>query len=179
MTPKEKLRIFFRNVRKKISSERRKEASSNAFHFLKERLTPFQRILSFANTPEEIDLHLLNEWISMEKNLFLPKIEENDLCIFQITDLASQLLISNRFLLQEPNDQLCNAAELFSIDCILVPGLAFDTKKHRLGYGKGYYDRLLARSQIYSIGIGFKEQMSLIPLPVEPFDQQLSELALF
>jgi 5-formyltetrahydrofolate cyclo-ligase len=43
-------------------------------------------------------------------------------------------------------------------DVAIVPLLAFDRRGHRLGYGKGYYDRLLADGRFASIGVGFAAQ---------------------
>jgi 5-formyltetrahydrofolate cyclo-ligase len=40
----------------------------------------------------------------------------------------------------------------------IVPLLAFDRRGHRLGYGKGYYDRLLAASPTIAVGVGFAAQ---------------------
>ncbi len=63
-------------------------------------------------------------------------------------------------------------------DLILVPGLAFSENGHRLGYGSGYYDRLLVGRSIETWGIGFVEQ--LVPsLPLDPWDQGLTRLYLF
>ena len=56
-----------------------------------------------------------------------------------------------------------------SIDLAIIPALAFDTKGFRLGYGKGYYDRFLADTDINTIGICHKEL--LVPkLPHDEFD---------
>jgi 5-formyltetrahydrofolate cyclo-ligase len=46
-------------------------------------------------------------------------------------------------------------------DLILVPGLAFDEQGYRLGYGGGFYDRLLSEPAVHgaSVGIAFEEQM--------------------
>ena len=55
---------------------------------------------------------------------------------------------------------------LQSIDRLLVvvPLLAFDEKGHRLGYGKGYYDRMLASlPRAYALGVSFEPPVSEIP----------------
>lgn len=44
------------------------------------------------------------------------------------------------------------------LEVILVPLVAFDKQKHRIGYGKGYYDRYLANTKARTIGIGFELQ---------------------
>jgi 5-formyltetrahydrofolate cyclo-ligase len=54
-------------------------------------------------------------------------------------------------------------------DLAIVPLLAFDRRGHRLGYGKGYYDRLLATSPITTIGVGFAAQ-EIDALPAESHD---------
>ena len=43
---------------------------------------------------------------------------------------------------------------------ILVPMLAFNDTNHRLGYGRGYYDRYLSRKKIYKVGIAYQWQYS-------------------
>jgi 5-formyltetrahydrofolate cyclo-ligase len=69
------------------------------------------------------------------------------------------------------------------VHLLLVPGLAFDDEGHRLGYGRGFYDALLAQlpEGVLTVGVGFEAQMHLT-LPVEPHDWPvqalLSELGL-
>ena len=57
------------------------------------------------------------------------------------------------------------------VHLLLVPGLAFDDDGHRIGYGRGFYDALLARlsEDVFTVGVGFEAQMHL-PVPVEPHD---------
>lgn len=56
------------------------------------------------------------------------------------------------------------------IDLIFVPGVAFDRHGNRLGHGKGFYDRLLARTvSAVKIGLGFSFQL-VDDLPREPHD---------
>ncbi|MCH9608507.1 MAG: hypothetical protein S4CHLAM45_10850 [Chlamydiales bacterium] len=65
------------------------------------------------------------------------------------------------------------------VDAILVPALGFDQNYNRLGYGKGFYDKYLAKHpHIPHIGVGFKEQL-VKSLPTESHDISLSALSLF
>src|SRR5215212_7357380 len=54
-------------------------------------------------------------------------------------------------------------------DLAIVPLLAFDRRGYRLGYGKGYYDRLLAASPVTTIGVAFAAQ-EIDMLPAERHD---------
>ncbi len=58
------------------------------------------------------------------------------------------------------------------IDFIVVPGVAFDDKGNRLGYGKGYYDRFLTKHPAPTLGLGYSCQIHS-ELPVAPHDKPL------
>jgi 5-formyltetrahydrofolate cyclo-ligase len=73
--------------------------------------------------------------------------------------------------LREPAD-LCPLCALEELDIVVTPGLGFDRRGYRLGYGEGYYDRCLAglRPQCLTIGLAFACQV--VPLlPSGPLDQ--------
>jgi 5,10-methenyltetrahydrofolate synthetase len=62
------------------------------------------------------------------------------------------------------------------IDVVLVPGMAFDAAGHRLGRGKGYYDRFLAaHPHLYKIGICFPFQR-VAEVPTEDYDVCMNEV---
>jgi 5-formyltetrahydrofolate cyclo-ligase len=65
------------------------------------------------------------------------------------------------------------------ISCILVPGLVFDKNNYRLGYGLGFYDKLLKNKKCPTIGIGFFEQLFKDSLPIEEHDIKLNQVMLF
>lgn len=108
-------------------------------------------ILSFSPMGSEIDLTLLNDHLKNQNKLYLVPYKLEALIDVPIEN----------------------------IDIILVPALGFDKRKHRLGSGKGYYDRFLKEIKIPTIGVGFKEQLSLSFLPIEEWDVPVKELVLF
>ena len=62
------------------------------------------------------------------------------------------------------------------IDLALVPGMAFDAAGHRLGRGKGYYDRFLGEHpHIYKIGVCFPFQR-VAEVPSEAHDVVMDEV---
>ncbi|HVN70819.1 MAG TPA: 5-formyltetrahydrofolate cyclo-ligase, partial [Desulfomonilia bacterium] len=63
--------------------------------------------------------------------------------------------------------------EISEINVIFVPGVAFDRYGHRLGYGKGYYDRLVDKyPDITFIGVCLDE-FCIERLPADPWDAQV------
>ena len=63
-------------------------------------------------------------------------------------------------------------------DLAIVPLLAFDRRGYRLGYGKGYYDRLLAADRTRTIGVAFAvQEMSMLPTEAHdvPLDWIITE----
>ena len=91
-----------------------------------------------------------------------------------VTDLKT--LKKSKYNILEPPKGGCAK----KIDCVLVPAVGFDMANHRIGYGKGHYDRYLAKqSDVVTIGVGFKEQLTQDFLPREDHDISLSNVFLF
>lgn len=62
------------------------------------------------------------------------------------------------------------------LELLLVPGLAFDVSGNRLGYGKGFYDRLLAQAKDIPV-VGVVPSKLIVPvLPAEPHDVKMTHL---
>lgn len=64
------------------------------------------------------------------------------------------------------------------LQAVLVPGLAFDRRGHRLGYGQGFYDRFLSSlsTEVVTIGI-VPEVLALEAIPADPWDIPVQYLA--
>lgn len=175
---KKDLREYFKKVRKKISFERKEEAKKSLEENLKKVSFSYKNILSFANKKEEINISGFNKFLIFSKKLFLTKVEGENLKIFKI-DTLEFLIKNSKFFILEPDPKKYKEENKKIIDLVLVPGLAFDKKNRRLGYGGGFYDRFLKDLKSYKVGIGFKEQLFSKDLPFEKHDIQLDELLLF
>lgn len=173
-------RTTFKNTRKEILPKARSLAESHAFLILKEITSKYKNVLSFYPTQDEIDIKRLNALLASSQKLYLPKVKENHLEIFKVTNLDTQVSKTLPFSIFEPLPEKCSLIrDINNIDLAIIPGLSFDKNSNRLGYGKGYYDRLLpSLKSCYTIGIGFKEQFSNSILPVESHDFILDEVIL-
>ena len=83
------------------------------------------------------------------KRMALPKVNHHtdQLDLYWVDDLENQLA-PGLWGIREPVVECCERLGAFNeIEFILLPGVAFTRDGARLGYGKGYYDKLLARMQ--------------------------------
>jgi 5-formyltetrahydrofolate cyclo-ligase len=129
-----------------------------------------QVVVAFAALPGEPDLHPL-DWCG-PKTVLLPRIDGETL-VFHAVENPSQLK-PGAFGLPEPDPGQCPVADPAGAQIIFIPGLAFTAEGHRLGRGRGYYDRLLATLPpgILRVGVCFPDQI-LADLPREPHDKQV------
>ncbi len=83
----------------------------------------------------------------------LPKLANDGLSMEAVLREEGTALVSNRYNIPEP--EWGNQVDPQLIDAVFVPLLAFDQKGLRVGYGKGFYDRFLARCSNTVVKIGF------------------------
>ena len=122
-------------------------------------------LLGYAALPEEIQTDgILRRALAEGKTLYLPR------CLLE--DLES-----GSFGVREPS----LAAPQYNMDLdgqalCLVPGLCFDGKGYRLGYGKGYYDRFLAKFRGATLGLCYNDFLQDC-LPVGDYDLPVQQIA--
>jgi len=167
---KELLREKYIVFRNNLSEDKVKEVSSritNMFFSL-EAIKEKQNFLlyhSFGN--EIITYDIINVILRENKNVYLPYISNKKIEISQI--YSKKELKSGAFGIMEPLDR--QDINVNKMDVLVVPGLLFDRKGYRIGYGGGYYDRLLAGidSHILTIGLAYDDFLQE-SLPIDKYD---------
>ncbi|HEX3082261.1 MAG TPA: 5-formyltetrahydrofolate cyclo-ligase [Candidatus Saccharimonadia bacterium] len=136
----------------------------------------YRRMMVFLpiEAQQEIDLTPLVQWVwqtQPELKVYVPRVVGNDLEVVNITPVTP--LQKTAWGVPEPvGGEVLQPGE--GLDVILVPLLAFDTTGHRVGYGRGYYDRLLAvHTESLRIGIAYEAQRMIDGIEAGPLDQAL------
>ena len=111
---------------------------------------------------------IIQEILSEGKTLALPRIEDDTLvfcCVKKFEDLEK-----GEFGIMEPKH---NCPKLKKFDVILVPAVAMTKDGHRLGYGKGFYDKFLTGKNIVTIALTYSKLVvkkipkSNVDVPIE------------
>ena len=133
-----------------------------------EAYPPFRQaetVLLYYSLPDEVATHeFIDRWYT-RKQLLLPAVVGDDLELRRYT--GPQSMAIGAYGIAEPVGEAFT--RLSDIDLVVVPGVAFDQQGHRLGRGKGYYDRLLPQLRAHKVGICYPYQL-LEEVPAEPFD---------
>jgi 5-formyltetrahydrofolate cyclo-ligase len=131
-------------------------------------------LLFYAPLADEPDLwRLLENSLATGKTVALPRFQpEQGTYVACLISQVDSDLQTGKFGIREPRES-CPIIPLNRLDLVLVPGVAFDLNGHRLGRGKGYYDRLLANIAGSTCGVAFDQQI-VSQVPSEPHDVRLS-----
>jgi 5-formyltetrahydrofolate cyclo-ligase len=136
-------------------------------------------LLYISAFPEEIPtLELMAEAIADGKRVIFPRVNasERRLSLHEIREPRHDLA-PGTLGIPEPRVGL-EEFDPLGIDWALVPGLAFDLGRHRLGRGAGYYDRLLPNlgSDVPRWAVAYMAQR-VDCVPIETHDQRLTGIA--
>ncbi|HKH10073.1 MAG TPA: 5-formyltetrahydrofolate cyclo-ligase [Rubrobacter sp.] len=129
-------------------------------------------VLAYASFGTEIPTdRFLRRVLEDGKTLLLPRVGHDGLDLHEVRDPAGDLA-PGTWGIREPKPDLCPLADTHSVDFALIPGVAFDRRGRRLGYGGGYYDRLLAGALSNGTPLvsGAFEVQMVDEVPVGPHD---------
>ena len=164
------LRRYIRSLKKQFTHEELIEQSSMLIRRVQEhpRLRSAETVLLYNS------LHALIRQLHAEgKTVLLPVVvSETEMEIRHYTSPSS--FKESSYGILEPIGEVFT--DFPSITFALIPGMAFDAARHRLGRGKGYYDRFLPLlTNAYKLGICFPFQ-SLPSIPIDEYDQLVDEV---
>lgn len=160
-----------------------REAQQRASCLITERLLGHQwfyragSLLCYVSYGSELDTReLIEEALRLGKQVYVPRVlADHRMDFFRIGSLG-ELQPGFRGIPEPPESAPAYMAtgERDETALMLMPGVAYDSRGRRLGYGGGYYDRYLAANPqflTYSIGIGHSCQL-VEELPVEETDRK-------
>lgn len=173
---KKALRHKYLDIRQELNSEVieniSKKITRNFFSLKEVNIPSCKNFLLFHSFRNEIITYdIINRLILEGKKVFLPyvKKERNTLGISRIYSLSGDELVSGVFGVKEPIQK--QDIPVTEMDIMVVPGLVFARNGYRIGYGGGFYDRLLSKINNETLTVGLVyHQFLLDTLPVKDYD---------
>jgi 5-formyltetrahydrofolate cyclo-ligase len=167
---KSKLRKELLKIRKLKNKQNIKIKFNKVFNLIKKNFLLKDIGGYFPVNYEADDLDILKEFNKKNYQISLPVIKKNFEMDFYKWSFNNPLKI-NKYGIPEPEK-----IKLTYPDVILVPLIAFDKKLNRLGYGGGYYDRLIQKlsekKKILKIGLALSFQ-KINNVPINKYDKKL------
>ena len=169
---KELIRERIKKKKQQLTDKEKEIEAANVFEKI-EALPEFinaHNIMIYWSMPDELPTHnFIIRW-SKKKTMLLPVVKGEDMLIKPFS--TKEELKQGSLGIWEPDVQ---KEYLNSIDLVIVPGVAFDRDKSRLGRGKGYYDRYFINKRIVKIGVCFDFQL-LESIPIDSFDIKMDKV---
>jgi 5,10-methenyltetrahydrofolate synthetase len=136
-------------------------------------------VAAFSSFGSEFDTAaFIADVLSTGRRLLLPRVDaaSRTLVFHQVADPASDLR-PGVWGIAEPDPAKCLAVDPAVVDLMLVPGVAFSTQCARLGYGGGFYDRVIPGlpQRAYRLSAAFSIQIEP-RLPTGPHDRAVDEV---
>ncbi len=139
------------------------------YHQIQARVFEFANFMEaqisfmFTSGNDQIPMEpIIRRALQIEKTIVLPVFTDmkNALNICKITDFDKDLVL-NKNDIREPDTDKCKKVSLEDIDIAFIPGLAFDDKGGRIGFGNNYYTRLITRlpETCRKVSLAFDEQI--------------------
>jgi 5-formyltetrahydrofolate cyclo-ligase len=165
---KHAIRQTIQEIRDSIPSKVRKRKTqeiAERFYSLKE-YGDAKNILIYYPFRSEIDTTIIiTRALTDGKRVILPRVSGKTLELFYVEDIKKDLK-PGTYGIMEPDMDSCTPAKYTEPDIAVVPGVGFDRHKNRLGYGGGFYDRLIPKlsKNIQKIALCFQVQIiDLLP----------------
>ena len=173
---KKELRKLIRQRKRQFSDSQLQELSFAVTESLvaHPRIKEAKVVMAYCSLADEVYTRsLIDKLRAMGKTVVLPVVLDETRMEVRIYNDANDLK-EGAYGISEPAG--IRYDEIENIDVAIVPGMAFDKEGHRLGRGKGYYDRMLCKMpHLYKIGICFDFQKTET-VPTEATDIKMDAI---
>lgn len=169
---KNEIRKLLKNKRLQLSKDENLTKSKQIKNrlFKMEEFKKAKNILFYVSYNGEVFTHEAIEEALINKIVVVPISNKNDYSlIFSKLDSFKDLEEGTYGIL-EPKKDLIKEISIDKIDLIIIPGIGFDLRGNRIGYGKGFYDRLLKNTDALIIALAFEFQI-IEKIPTENHDR--------
>jgi len=140
--------------------------------FNSEEYKKAKTIMFYASFGSEVNtLDMIKESLK-NKTICIPIVKDNIIVASKIQNIE-ELDKKNKYGIFEVS--VIEKINIQDIDLVIVPGISFDKRNHRIGYGKGYYDNFLKNFKNKKIGLAFNLQILEI-IPNDEWDVKLDKV---
>ncbi len=133
-------------------------------------------VMFFITFGSEVDTRpMVEETINNNKIVLAPKPvpEKREMIPAQIVDWEKDL-VPGAYDIPEPKEEALRPFKPEKIDLLITPGVAFDIKGNRLGYGGGYYDRFFSLLRVKVPLVALVFDLQIVPeVPVDEWDRRV------
>ncbi|MDO5047876.1 MAG: 5-formyltetrahydrofolate cyclo-ligase [Anaerococcus sp.] len=167
---KSEFRRFFKNLRREMDEETLAEISEKIYKNLIESslYQDARTIFTYLSTGKEVDSRkFIGKALDDGKKVYIPFIEKDQMKARRLKSFDD--LVEGRFGIETT----FNTEEIQNPDLSIIPGLAYDRDKNRLGLGGGFYDRFLARNKTIRLGV-FPKDFKADTLDTYDHDQKMT-----
>lgn len=167
---KEQLRDIMRRKRRALTQEEIFSYSRKIREqlFMIDCIKSANTVCTFLSAFKEPDTtEIIRLLLKSDKRVAVPVTDEKSITLSLSYIDSMENLTRGAYGIYEPS-AIC-PADIRDVDAVLVPALAFDRKGGRMGFGKGYYDKLLTEKDCVKIGLCYDFQL-FDKIPTEPHD---------
>ncbi len=130
-------------------------------------------VLFFAAFKSEVETApMIRQALISGKRVILPKVAGRELSLFEIKDFDKDVSLGS-WNIPEPRETM--PAQVTDVDLVVVPGAAFDEQGNRIGYGAGFYDKLLASFRGSTVAIAYEVQI-VHSVPIDSHDVPVQKI---
>lgn len=173
---KSDLRKHFKSVRLSMPTEQKNAYDKKVFENLTDTVwyRDCKDLLVYVSSDIEVSTRDIMALAFRDKNVLCPKCINgtNEMDFYEVSDFTQ--LERGAYGILEP-DSSCIIRNVFENAVCIVPGLSYDDRGYRLGFGKGYYDRFLSSFSGIKIGICYECCLSEV-LPNDKYDIKVDML---